>query len=452
MTEAIDNPVLLQPLFSSKTKTKTPKKSVYKPRKPWIETPLIESAILSKKAGCRIFLKLENIQPGGSFKSRAMASLILHHINHPSNTNKKLHFFINSGGNAGLAAVCAARSLSYPCTVVVPTSTSRLMVDKLCAAGATQVIQHGDTIAAAGEYMTNILMNDHSSGNEGGEGEGVKKIALHPFDHEAIWEGNSTIVDELAAQLPPADDDNDDGEEDTLPMDAVICSVGGGGLMNGLIQGIQRHRSSQKKKDIHILAVETDGTQSMNLAMSSRTLVTLPKITSMAVSLACVRVSQRTFDYCVSPPPGVKIHSAVLSDADAARGCLRLADDERILVELACGVCVEAAVGDASTDLMSRTIKRGRDADKDEGYDELHDVKKKRVNGSPLSCPSDSGVGSSDTESDTVLSNQLTSSYLREMIPDLTSQSRVVIIVCGGSNVTTGMAGEWRERLANGWI
>lgn len=324
------------------------------------------------------------------------------------------------------------------------------------------MIQFGDTIAAAGEYMTNTLMKDHENEGEGeGEGE-VKKIALHPFDHEAIWEGNSTIVDELVTQLP-RDEDNGDKEEeegDALPMDAVICSVGGGGLMNGLIQGIQRHRrrsQENNKKDVHILAVETDGTQSMNLAMSSRALVTLPKITSMAVSLACVRVSQRTFEYCVSPPEGVKIHSAVLSDADAARGCLRLADDERILVELACGVCVEAAVGDASA-LKVKSRKRGRGADQEGGYDGLHDIKKKRVDESPLLCPSDSGVGSSasssssDTESDIVLSNQLSSSCLRRMIPDLTPQSRVVIIVCGGSNVTTGMASEWRERLANGWV
>lgn len=387
-----------------------------------------------------------------------MASLILHHIHHPSNRHKKLHFFINSGGNAGLAAVCAARSLSYPCTVVVPTSTSRLMVDKLCSAGATQVIQHGETIAAAGEYMTNTLMNDQRDGNEEGA---VKKIALHPFDHEAIWEGNSTIIDELAAQLPPAEDDDEDNEDEgkeerfSLPMDAVICSVGGGGLMNGLIQGIQRHRRS-RKKDIHILAVETDGTQSMNLAISSGALVTLPKITSMAVSLACVRVSQKTFEYCVSPPEGIKIHSAVLSDADAARGCLRLADDERILVELACGVCIEAAVGDASA-LKLQTRKRGRVVEQDEEYDVLHNAnKKKRVDKSPLLCPSDSGIGSSasssSASSDTESEIGLTSSYLRQMIPDLTPQSRVVIIVCGGSNVTTGMASEWRERLASGWV
>lgn len=431
-----------------------------------------------------------------------MGSLILHHINDPVNHNKHLHFFINSGGNAGLAAVCAARSLSYPCTVVLPLSASRLMIEKLCAAGATQVIQYGETIAAAGEYMREVLMNDGDEDNNNHDNIGnstttaaavVKKIALHPFDHEAIWEGNSTIVDELSRQLPPEDDDDEDeddeggdAEEDykkdesrnKLPLDAMICSVGGGGLINGLIQGIQRYQPQDQRsgsgsgnkpdkenKDIHILAVETDGTQSMNLAISSRSLVTLPKITSMAVSLACVRVSQKTFEYCVSSPPaGIKIHSAVLSDADAARGCLRLADDERILVELACGVCIEAAIGDAVTAAAERSknSKRLRTLD---GIDEKIKTKKLRNESDSLqSCASDSGIASSvssssssgsvsrNTGGDELQAEKLSSSYLKKMIPNLTPRSRVVIIVCGGSNVTTGMASEWREKLANGWV
>jgi L-serine/L-threonine ammonia-lyase len=366
-----------------------------------------------------------------------MGSLILHHIQNPHNAHRQLHFFINSGGNAGLAAVCAARSLSYPCTVVLPLTASRLMVDKLRAAGATQVIQHGETIAAAGEYMRDVVMQTPSPEADKESSKQVVKIALHPFDHEAIWAGNSSIIDELACQLPPFEDDDEEGEEEeeeALPIDAIICSVGGGGLMNGLIQGIERHRRRQKK-DIHILAVETDGTQSMNLAMSAGALVTMPKITSMAVSLACVRVSEKTFEYCLSPPAGIAIHSAVLSDADAARGCLRLADDERMLVELACGVCIEAAIGDGR-----QCKSREKRVLRDEGYYGADDEA-----GLSVSC-SDSGI-SSDAESDV-----LSASCLKELVPGLTRESRVVIVVCGGSNVTTGMASEWREKLANGWV
>jgi L-serine/L-threonine ammonia-lyase len=115
---------------------------------PWIETPLLESSILSRAAGCRIFLKLENLQPASSFKSRGIGNLILQqvaHHGHGSAEPKPLHFFSSSGGNAGLAAVTAARSLGYPASVVVPETTDASFIAKIKAAGASDVIQHGSS-------------------------------------------------------------------------------------------------------------------------------------------------------------------------------------------------------------------------------------------------------------------------------------------------------------------
>ena len=43
-------------------------------------------------------------------------------------------------------------------------------------------------------------------------------------------------------------------------------------------------------------------------------------------------------------------------------------------------------------------------------------------------------------------------SKLKQLVPDLNEQSRVVIVVCGGSNVTIGMASEYRDMLAQGWV
>ncbi|KAF7589244.1 hypothetical protein BBP40_004540 [Aspergillus hancockii] len=423
---------------------------------PWVQTPLVESASLSRAAGCRIFLKLENVQPSGSFKSRAMGNQILSHLIKPENANRPVHFYASSGGNAGLAAVCAARSLGYPCTVVVPVSTKPLMVQKLRTAGASDVIQHGETFSEAGEYMREVIMKN----KDDNESENVAKIALHPFDNEPIWEGNSTIIDELASQLPdPVGED----EEAThigrpLPVDAIICSVGGGGLLNGLVMGIERHRQLQKMSlsyassavshsqpnPINLLAIETLGTDSLAMAVAQKSLVSLSKITSQATSLGAIRVSERTFQYATSPPPGIAVHSAVLSDADAARGVLRLADDERLLVELACGVCVEAAVGDAVTarastsseSLASGSKKRKRveadyPAHRDEGYGDDR-----------------SSATENETESDE--SNDF-QSKLKQLVPDLNSDSRVVIVVCGGSNITIDMAAEWRKMLDEGW-
>ncbi|KAJ5763303.1 Serine dehydratase-like [Penicillium manginii] len=465
----------------------------YKPtfKTPWIETPLVESACLSRAAGCRIFLKLENVQPSGSFKSRAMGNQILSHLRKPEYANRQVHFYASSGGNAGLAAVCAARSLGYPCTVVVPLSTKPLMVEKLHSAGAADVLRHGDNFFEAGSYMKEVIMKQRSE-----EDPEVSNIALHPFDNEPIWEGNSTIIDELEKQLPVAA--NSDEEEvyrgRALPLDAILCSVGGGGLLNGLVMGLEKRRSqkafsqdgqsstghcymdvsnaetephtrptSSKPKPIHLLAIETDGTDSLAAAIAKNTLVSLPKITSQATSLGAIRVSETTFQYAVAPPPGIKVHSTVLTDAEAARGVLRLADDERLLVELACGVCVEAAVGDAYTAAAEAATTAAASANPVAGG---QSSKKRKRGPGPAGEQRDEGYGddrysSTDNETDPEAEPevaQLTSSTpelqskLKQLVPDLNEQSRVVIVVCGGSNVTIGMATEYRDMLAQGWV
>lgn len=408
---------------------------------PWIETPLVESASLSRAAGCRIFLKLENVQPSGSFKSRAMGNQILSHLKNPGNAGKPVHFYASSGGNAGLAAVCAARDLGYPCTVALPTSTKPLMVERLWTAGAANVVQYGDTIAEAGEYMREVLMKE----KEDGESEYVVKIALHPFDNEPIWHGNGTIVGELAAQMPAvAKEQSTNYDNKPIPLDAIICSVGGGGLINGLIMGLERER--QKKplqtttkltSPIHLLAIETLGTDSLAQALAQKSHIALPKITSQATSLGATRVSEKTYQYALSPPPGLAVHTAVLSDADAARGVLRLVDDERLLVELACGVCVEVAVGDAARmSSIGKKRKRGENA-RDEGYgDDRSSVENE-------SDPEEYSTSSSSSSS--------LQSKLKDLVPDLNPESRVVIIVCGGSNVSIDVAVEWRKMLREGW-
>lgn len=413
----------------------------------------MESAALSRAAGCRIFLKLENIQPSGSFKSRAMGNQILSHLRKPENAGRSMQFFASSGGNAGLAAVCAARDLGYPCTVVVPVTTKPMMIERLKTAGALEVVQHGDSLAEANEHMKEVLMK--GSGDKD-EDEDVVKVALHPFDNEPIWQGNSTIVDELAKQLPAVAGPGDSAayRDKHIPMDAIICSVGGGGLLNGLIMGLERHKptatttTSDKVSPIHLLAIETYGTDSLSHAMASKSHTSIPKITSQATSLGATRVSEQTYQYAVSPPRGLAVHSAVLSDADAARGVLRLVDDERILVELACGVCVEAAIGDAeqassptsgSSPVGIKKRKRNDGTARDEGYG---DDRSSVENDSDLDDRQRHAASSGDAT---------LQSKLKQLVPDLNSESRVVIVVCGGSNISLDTAMEYKRMLADGW-
>ncbi|KUJ15519.1 tryptophan synthase beta subunit-like PLP-dependent enzyme [Mollisia scopiformis] len=288
----------------------------------WVETPCIRSAALSRAAGCNIYLKLETLQPSGSFKSRGvghmMSTAILHH-----GPSKPIHFYTSSGGNAGLACITAANVLKRPATVVVPLSTSALMIQKLKLLGA-DVVQIGKHWSEADTYLRDELLAKDADG-----------IYVHPFDHKDIWEGHSSMIDEIEVQMRYQGG-----------YDAVVCSVGGGGLFCGIMQGLERNghlgqnESSRKSTGgVRVLAMETIGADSLNVSVKQGELTRLPAITSIATSLGATQVAEQAFRWSQRP----EVVSHTLTDAEAAMACVQFADDERIIVETACGAAVATA-------------------------------------------------------------------------------------------------------------
>ncbi|KAF2200808.1 tryptophan synthase beta subunit-like PLP-dependent enzyme [Delitschia confertaspora ATCC 74209] len=311
-------------------------------QKPWIETPLKESYGLSKEAGCRVFLKLENLQPSGSFKSRGIGHYIQRRLTElPSSPAP--HIFSSSGGNAGLAAVHASRTLNLPCTVVVPLSTKPHMIEKLKAAGAYEVVQQGPTWADADGYLRKEVMVKTPG----------PTIYVPPFDHPDIWTGNSTAIHETMTQLPPS----------CPHPTAIICSVGGGGLFNGVCEGILNNKVLSSASPTTVLALETQGADSLAKSLEKGELITLPGITSQATSLGATQVSKQTFDYASTylssnnTTSKLAVKSLVLTDAEAALGVLQLAEQERILAELACGVNVAMCFDGRLEKAMGRKLE-----------------------------------------------------------------------------------------------
>ena len=260
----------------------------------------------------RIFLKLDNLQPGGSFKTRGIGNYILEHLRSlPAGEEKaKPHFYTSSGGNAGLACVRAATDLGYPSTVVVPLSTKAHMVEKIRIAGASEVIQHGETWFQADTYLRENILSKDAGG-----------VYVPPFDHPKIWSGNATVSEEI--------------REDLGEVDVVVCSVGGGGLFCGVMQGLEGSKGTDGKPT-RVIVVETEGAESLHKSIQAKELVTLPGITSIATSLGAVRVAAKALE-C-----GLKenVTSLVVSDEQACRACVKFAEDERLIVEPACGATV----------------------------------------------------------------------------------------------------------------
>ena len=223
------------------------------------------------------------------------------------------------------------------------------MIAKIKTAGASRVVQHGNSWTEADKFLRKeVLLHDPHG------------VYVPPFDHDDVRSGTSTLVEELEEK-----------------PDAIVCSVGGGGLFSGIQLGLE----ARGWGDVSVLAMETEGAESLARSLKEDELVTLPAITSIATSLGAKRVAQKTFDLGKRR----NVTSVVLSDAEAAMGCWRLADDERLIVEPACGVSVAVC------------------------YD----------------------------------------GRLKQLLPKLTNESRVVVIICGGSDITLEMLMGYRKKYAD---
>uniref|UniRef100_A0A3B3BW38 L-serine deaminase n=1 Tax=Oryzias melastigma TaxID=30732 RepID=A0A3B3BW38_ORYME len=217
-------------------------------------------------------------------------------------------FVCCSGGNAGMAAAYSARQLGVPATIVVPSVTPNSTVERLKDEGATVLIC-GKALNESIEYGQQLVAN-----NPGW-------IFISPFDDPLIWEGHTSLVKELALDLKEK-------------PGAIVLSVGGGGLLNGVVEGLRRVNWA----DVPIVAIETDGAHCLNAAMKAGKLVTLPAITSVATTLGLIRVSAQTMKLVGEHI----VFSEVVSDQEAVKAVEHFVDDEKILVEPACGAALSA--------------------------------------------------------------------------------------------------------------
>ncbi|KFP03743.1 Serine dehydratase-like, partial [Calypte anna] len=147
-----------------------------------IVSPLLESLPLSKVAGTKVYMKLENVQPTGSFKIRGIG-----HLCQEAAKKGYHHFVCSSGGNAGLAAAYAAKKLGLPVTIVVPSTTSQTTVHKL------------EELGAEVEVSGQVWDDANTRALELAKTEGW--VSIHPFDHPLVWQGHSSLVQELKDSL-----------------------------------------------------------------------------------------------------------------------------------------------------------------------------------------------------------------------------------------------------------
>ncbi|MCB8962039.1 MAG: pyridoxal-phosphate dependent enzyme [Ardenticatenales bacterium] len=264
-------------------------------------TPLFESLPLGRQVKGRVWLKMDACQPTGSFKARGMSVAAQHYAAQGATS-----LLASSGGNAGLAVAYAGRQLGLPTTIVVPQSTGDRAKELMRQEGA-EVIVHGETWVEAHGLALEIQAKTGAA-------------YLHPFDDPIIWAGHATMIAEVVAS--------------GIRPDALVVSVGGGGLLIGMIQGLR----AAGWDDVTVVAVETAGASSLAQSIHAGELVTLPSIDTIATTLGAKQVAAQalkdSLDYGVIPH--------VVSDKEAVDACARFLHDHRVLVEPACGASLAA--------------------------------------------------------------------------------------------------------------
>ena len=175
-----------------------------------IRTPLIRLPI---DGPTEIWLKLENLQPIGSFKIRAAVNAIRQA---PAAETAKGVVTV-SAGNMAQGVAWAARELGVPATIIAPESAPQTKLDAIARLG-------GSIVKVPFERWWQVMLDGYYDGADG--------FFVHPVRNDHVMAGNGTIGLELAEEIPDAD--------------AVLVPWGGGGLFTGIASALAALRPEAK--------------------------------------------------------------------------------------------------------------------------------------------------------------------------------------------------------------
>ena len=185
-----------------------------------IRTPLIRVDIPGAPDGLELYLKLEVLQPIGSFKIRGAINV----LRQLTASELAGGVWTVSAGNAALGVAYAARQAGVPCSVMVMDTAPAAKVDAIHRLGASIVPVTYDEAWRTVER--------HGS-------DRMRGCFIHPFDDDRFIAGNATLALEILEDLPD--------------VDAVVGSVGGGGLLSGVVS-----TANALRPQMRVVAAEPD--------------------------------------------------------------------------------------------------------------------------------------------------------------------------------------------------
>lgn len=222
-------------------------------------TPLDYSKTFSTLSNNEVFLKLENLQKTGSFKVRGSYNKLIS----LSPEELKRGVVAASAGNHAQGVAYSSQMLGLPCTIVMPKGAPLSKVLATRQYGA-EVILEGAVFDEALAYALELK-------------DKMGATFIHAFDDESVIAGQGTVGLEILDQLPD--------------VEAIICPVGGGGLIAGVAMAVK-----EKKPDIKIYGVQTLACPSMKQSLKENQPVAVEASPTMADGIAVQKPGLKTFE------------------------------------------------------------------------------------------------------------------------------------------------------------
>lgn len=260
-------------------------------------TPLVEFSHLNARADRRVFVKVETLQHSGAFKFRgAMASLTAIPFE-----KRALGVVAYSTGNHGMAIAEAARRLSLPATIILPTDTPPVKIERIQESGAT--IRFCDRYTDDGEAIARDVALQEG------------RVFIHPFDNADVIAGQGTLAVEMIEQVA----------EQGAALGVLLVNSAGGGFISGCGLALEA-----LLPETRLCSVESAGWDAIRRSLQSGTL----EDNQGAPPSVCDAIQARRPGLTGYPILARTIHRAIAVDDEQALAAVRYAFERlRLVVE-----------------------------------------------------------------------------------------------------------------------
>lgn len=273
------------------------------------------SVPLSELTGAQVFCKLDNRQRTGSFKERGARNALLR----LTPAQRKRGVVAASAGNHAAALAYHGKLLKVPVTVVMPDYAPLIKISTCKKLGARVLVQ-GRDFAEARAHADALVAS-----------EGFTYI--HGFDAPDIIAGQGTLALEVLEQVPD--------------VDAIVCPVGGGGLLAGVALAVKSLRPRVK-----VIAVESTATGNLAAALAAGKPVVVGRRPTLADGLATLTVGPNSFSLIRDRVDRV----VSVTENEISLAILRMLEIEKLVVEGAAATPLAALLAGKLPELRGQKV------------------------------------------------------------------------------------------------